>query len=178
VDDGPVLVLLSLLPRLALPLSQGWLCPTGCRVQLGLHQTPRLNPDPQSQNHRMVGVGRNLCGSSSPTLLPKQGHLQQAAQDLVQANPATLTLALERLPFATSGNQRRAGWEQPSPWRPERLQPDLPGVGAGGDVQSVSTRFGAGVTRGRQYHTHGAQRTAHASRASWALQKQLLPARR
>jgi len=37
-----------------------------------------------SQNHRMVGVGRDLCGSSSPTLLPKQGHLQQAAQDLVQ----------------------------------------------------------------------------------------------
>ena len=39
----------------------------------------------QSQYHRMVGVGRDLCGSSSPTLLPKQGHLQQAAQDLVQA---------------------------------------------------------------------------------------------
>ena len=32
----------------------------------------------------MVGVGRDLCGSSSPTPLPKQGHLQQAAQDLVQ----------------------------------------------------------------------------------------------
>jgi len=32
----------------------------------------------------MVGVGRDLRGSSSPTLLPKQGHLQQAAQDLVQ----------------------------------------------------------------------------------------------
>jgi len=33
----------------------------------------------------MFGVGRDLCGSSSPTLLPKQGHLQQAAEDLVQA---------------------------------------------------------------------------------------------
>jgi len=33
----------------------------------------------------MLGVGRDLCGSSSPTLLPKQGCLQQAAQDLVQA---------------------------------------------------------------------------------------------
>jgi len=32
----------------------------------------------------MVGVGRDLCGSSSPTLLPKQGHLQEGAQDLVQ----------------------------------------------------------------------------------------------
>ena len=39
----------------------------------------------ESQNHRIVGVGRDLCGSSSPTLLPKQGHLQQAAQDLLQA---------------------------------------------------------------------------------------------
>ena len=33
----------------------------------------------------MLGVGRDLCGSSSPTLLPKWGHLQQAAEDLVQA---------------------------------------------------------------------------------------------
>ena len=33
----------------------------------------------------MVGIGRDLCGSSSPTPLLKQGHLQQAAQDLVQA---------------------------------------------------------------------------------------------
>jgi len=37
------------------------------------------------QYHRMFGVGRDLCGSSSPTPLPKQGHLQQATQDLVQA---------------------------------------------------------------------------------------------
>jgi len=41
----------------------------------------------ESQNHRTVGVGRDLCGSSSPTLLPKQGHLQQAAQDLVHQDP-------------------------------------------------------------------------------------------
>jgi len=39
----------------------------------------------ESQNHRIVGVGRALCGPSSPTPLPKQGHLQQAARDLVQA---------------------------------------------------------------------------------------------
>jgi len=32
----------------------------------------------------MLGVGRDLCGSSSPTPLLKQGHLEQAAQDLVQ----------------------------------------------------------------------------------------------
>jgi len=29
-----------------------------------------------SQNHRTVGVGRDLCGSSRPTLLLKEGHLQ------------------------------------------------------------------------------------------------------
>jgi len=33
----------------------------------------------------MAGVGRDLCGSSSPTLLPKHDLLQQAAQDRVQA---------------------------------------------------------------------------------------------
>jgi len=33
----------------------------------------------------MAGVGRDLCGSSSPTPLLKQGHLEQAAQGLVQA---------------------------------------------------------------------------------------------
>jgi len=27
----------------------------------------------QSQNHKMLGVGRGLCGSPSPTPLPKQG---------------------------------------------------------------------------------------------------------
>jgi len=33
----------------------------------------------------MLGVGRDLCGSSIPTLPLKQGHLQQAAQHRVQA---------------------------------------------------------------------------------------------
>ena len=32
----------------------------------------------------MFGVGRDLCGSSSPSPLSKQGHLQQPAGDLVQ----------------------------------------------------------------------------------------------
>jgi len=39
----------------------------------------------RSQNHSMLGVGRDLCGSSSPTPLPKQGLLQQAVEDCVQA---------------------------------------------------------------------------------------------
>jgi len=39
----------------------------------------------ESQNDRMFRVGRDLCGSSSPTPLSKQGYLQQSAQDLVQA---------------------------------------------------------------------------------------------
>ena len=34
----------------------------------------------------MVGVARDLCASSSPTPLLKQGHLEQAAQDVVQAD--------------------------------------------------------------------------------------------
>ena len=33
----------------------------------------------------MVGLRRDLWGSSSPTPLTKQGHLEQAAQDHVQA---------------------------------------------------------------------------------------------
>ena len=39
----------------------------------------------ESQNHRMFGGGRDLCGSSSTTPLPKQGHPEQGAQDSVQA---------------------------------------------------------------------------------------------
>ena len=38
-----------------------------------------------SSDHRIVRVGRDLSGSSSPIPLPKQGHLQQPAQELVQA---------------------------------------------------------------------------------------------
>jgi len=48
------------------------------------HRLPLFNRITESQNHRMFRVGRDLCGSSSPTPLPEQGHLQQAAQDLVQ----------------------------------------------------------------------------------------------
>ena len=33
----------------------------------------------------IVGVGRDFWGSSSPIPLPKQGHLEEAAQDHVQA---------------------------------------------------------------------------------------------
>ena len=44
----------------------------------------------ESQNHRMLGFGRHLCGSSSPTPLLKQGHLEQAVQDLVQVGLAHL----------------------------------------------------------------------------------------
>jgi len=39
-----------------------------------------INRITESQTHRMLGVGKDLCGSSSPTPLPKQGHLEQAAQ--------------------------------------------------------------------------------------------------
>jgi len=42
-----------------------------------------FNEQAISQDHRMVRVGRDLSGSSSPTPLPKQGHLQQAEQELI-----------------------------------------------------------------------------------------------
>jgi len=51
---------------------------------LGAERKELVWEGPISQNHRMVGIGRDLCGSSSPTLLPKQGHQDQATQDLVQ----------------------------------------------------------------------------------------------
>ena len=50
------------------------------------------------QNQRMVGVGRDLCGSPSPTPLPKQGHPEQAAQDRVQAGLEYLQRRLHNLP--------------------------------------------------------------------------------
>jgi len=37
------------------------------------------------QNHRIAGVGRDLWESSSPLPLPRQGHLEQVAQDRIQA---------------------------------------------------------------------------------------------
>jgi len=65
-----------------------------CQVYKGRHTTIQVFAmrDPisvlwshRSQNHRMLGIGRNLYGSSSPTPLLKQGHLQQTAQDCIQA---------------------------------------------------------------------------------------------
>ena len=62
-------------PDQAARASPAW--PAG-RVFWGLSEySPDLLPRvTESQNHRIVGVGRDLCGSSSPTPLPKQGHLQ------------------------------------------------------------------------------------------------------
>jgi len=50
-------------------------CCQGCRG------VPRRSVT-ESQNHRTVGVGRALCGSSSPTLLLKQGHLRRLHRTL------------------------------------------------------------------------------------------------
>ena len=47
--------------------------------------TEGLLPCTKPHSHRMIGFGRDLCGSSSSTPLLKQGHQEQAAQDLVQA---------------------------------------------------------------------------------------------
>jgi len=77
---GSDLELEGLLPPSS--LSSGRLVPFACRVP-GISNSRKAGS--LSQNHRITGIGRDLCGSSSPTLLPKQGRLQQAAQDLVQA---------------------------------------------------------------------------------------------
>ena len=86
----PLLLLFTLLttfhPTWALPFWTLSTCSDVISVLLPgylslLRQNHRIT---ESQNHRMVGVGRDLCGSSSPTVLLKQGHLQEAAQDLVQ----------------------------------------------------------------------------------------------
>ena len=51
----------------------------------------------ESQNHRMVGDGRDLCGSSSPTPLPKQGHLEQAeCESYVGTQRPAQNLTMER----------------------------------------------------------------------------------
>ena len=77
---------------------EGGMSPVGALRDRGQQRPPARSPllcpcchpstaatDWESQNHRMVGVGGDLCGSPSPTPLPKQGHLQQAVEDLVQA---------------------------------------------------------------------------------------------
>jgi len=75
-----------------LPSPNDWITSSKCGTDWGLWQETRCTYIPgsrimrhvghsattplagmrSSQNHRMVGVGRDLCGSSSPTLLPKQ----------------------------------------------------------------------------------------------------------
>ena len=77
----------------------------------------------ESQNHRIVGVGRDLCGSSSPTPLPKQGHLQQAAQDLVQAGLEYLQRSrLHNLPGQPGPGLRHPQREEVPP----HVQTELP----------------------------------------------------
>jgi len=71
----------------------------------------------------MAGVGRDLCGSSSPTLLPKQGHLQQAAEDLVQVGLEYLQRRrLRNLPGQPVPGRRHPQREEVLP----RVQMELP----------------------------------------------------
>jgi len=57
----------------------------GLRMNIGVSSLIELRHYRITQNHRMVGWGMSLWRSSSPTLLPKKSHLQQAAKDRVQA---------------------------------------------------------------------------------------------
>jgi len=54
--------------------------------------------------HRLLGVGRDLCGSSSPTTLLKQGHLEQAAQDLAKVLKTRLWQGKEVLKARLDGS--------------------------------------------------------------------------
>jgi len=59
------------------------------RTRLPQSFVPASQPRPAAlpsvtENHSMAAVGRDLCRSSGPTPLPKQGHPEPAAQDLVQ----------------------------------------------------------------------------------------------
>ena len=65
----------------------------------------------ESQNHRMFRVGRDLCGSPSPTPLPKQGHPEQAAEDRVQMGLGYL----QRRRLHSLSGQPRPGLRQESP---------------------------------------------------------------
>ncbi|KAM6343520.1 zinc transporter 7 isoform 2-T5 [Alca torda] len=55
--------------------SPSWSCSTASGVTANIKV---------SQNHRMVGIGKDLWRSCSPNPLPEQGHLEQAAQERIQ----------------------------------------------------------------------------------------------
>jgi len=74
-------------------IAYAWVCvlilkpggPPHSSVYLSQGEFAKSTSPYRTQNHRMLGAGRDLCGSSSPMPMPKQGHLQQAAQQVVQA---------------------------------------------------------------------------------------------
>jgi len=57
----------------------------------------------ESQNHRMVGLGRDLCGSSSPTPLPKKVCRISHVFLLLCLVAGCQALAAVRQPAAASG---------------------------------------------------------------------------
>jgi len=68
----------------------------------------------------MVGAGKDLWGSSSPTPLPKQSHLQQAAQDLVHFELTSVCLDCSdpgpQLPSALNPEPWEAARQHFQPW--------------------------------------------------------------
>ena len=88
----------------------------------------------ESQNHRTVGAGRDLCGSSSPTLLLKQGHLQQAALSLCCALAPGHAAGLQ--PEAGSAGPAAVPRSVPRPWAsPAQLHPTARACGSPGCPQ-------------------------------------------
>jgi len=94
----------------------------------------------ESKNHRVVGVGRDLCGSSSPTPVPKQGHPEQAAQDLVQAGLEYLQRRrLHNLP-----GQPFPGLRHP---QSEEVLPHVQTEGTPSALQGAAPRYSAAACR-------------------------------
>lgn len=98
------------------------------------------------ENQRMMGVGRHLWRSLSPTLLPKQDHLGQAKQDqghtkLPDAMTTSNHLSLSwltlppHMPLCLPSNLCPALVPSPIPPRPLR-----DAVGSGGSCQDANPR--------------------------------------
>ena len=128
---------------------------------------------PSSQNiteyHRMFGVGRDLCGSSSPTPLPKQGHLQQAAQDLSRLDISPSLLVNIFSTVLTRQGSAYAEVEHPTPsptgaLLPRRCEGGRRGIGVRGEHPSPRCSRRACVLHGSQ---PASRAEAHTGKPRW-----------
>ena len=122
-----------------------------------------------STYHRMFGVGRDLCGSSSPTPLPKQGHLQQAAQDLSRLDISPSLLVNIFSTVLTRQGSAYAEVEHPTPsptgaLLPRRCEGGRRGIGVRGEHPSPRCSRRACVLHGSQ---PASRAEAHTGKPRW-----------